>query len=84
MSDRLKKLELAGFVHSKTYEKLKTQKVYSLTPKGIDLVPMLVEVILWSAKHEDGLAVTQDFIEKATHNRGEVIEFLKGRLSAGN
>jgi len=27
--------------------------IYSLTPKGIDLAPVLTEMVLWAAAHED-------------------------------
>ena len=81
LSDRLKKLENAGLVTSKTYEKLKTQKVYSLTQKGIDLVPILIELIIWSARHDQNLAVSQEFITKVSNNRDEVINNIQGRLA---
>lgn len=81
LSDRLKKLENAGIVTSKIYEKLKTQKEYSLTIKGKDLIPILVEIILWSAKYEDGLAVTNEFVEKATESRKKVIEKIRLNLN---
>ena len=80
LSDRLKKLENAGFIESRVYEKLRTQKEYSLTEKGKDLIPILVEVILWSAKYEDGLAVSDEFVLKATDYREEVIENIKSTL----
>lgn len=80
LSDRLKKLENAGLVTSKVYEKLKTQKEYSLTEKGKDLIPVLVEIILWSAKHHKNLAVTDEFIKKASKNREQVINNINGKL----
>lgn len=80
LSDRLKRLENVGIIHSKVYEQLKTQKEYALTEKGKDLIPILVEVILWSAKHEDGLAVTEEFLKKANQNRKKVIENIRARL----
>ena len=63
------------------YEKLRTQKEYSLTEKGKDLIPILVEVILWSAKYEDGLAVSDEFVQKATDYREEVVENIKSSLN---
>lgn len=81
LSDRLKKLENAGLIKSKVYEKLRTQKEYSLTEKGKDIIPILVEFILWSSKYKEGLAVTDEFIEKATYHRKEVIENLTSNLN---
>ena len=81
LSNRLKRLESAGIIESKVYEKLKTQKEYSLTDKGKDLIPVLVEIILWSAKHEDGLAVTDKFVQKAKAYRKKVIETITSNLN---
>ena len=80
LSDRLKRLEKAGLIESRVYEKLRTQKVYSLTEKGKDLIPVLVELILWSAKHEEGLAVTEEFVKKATEYRNEVVQNITSNL----
>lgn len=81
LSDRLKRLENAGIIASKVYEKLRTQKEYSLTQKGIDLIPVLIEIILWSAKYNQGLAVTEEFIERAKNHRDQVINTIAARLS---
>ncbi|MEM6965356.1 MAG: helix-turn-helix domain-containing protein [Bacteroidota bacterium] len=80
LSDRLKKLEAAEIVTSRVYEKIRTQKEYTLTPKGKDLIPILVEMILWSSKYDKSLAVTEAFIKKATQNRGRVIQNIKRKL----
>ena len=81
LSDRLKKLENTGLITSKVYEQLKTQKEYSLTEKGKDLIPILIEIILWSAKHEQGLAVSEEFIVRANQNKEQVIQNIKDRLA---
>lgn len=81
LSDRLKKLESNGIIASKVYEKLKTRKVYSLTKKGKDLIPVLVEVMVWSAKHHDELALPQEFLAKAIANREGVIAKIMSNLN---
>ncbi len=80
LSDRLKRLEGMGVIESKVFEELKTKKQYSLTPKGKDLVPVLIEIMLWSAKHQNDLAITQEFVEKATNHRDQVVEVVLSRL----
>ena len=82
LSDRLKKLENAGILTSSIYEKLKTQKEYNLTEKGKDLIPILVEIILWSAKYYNDLAVTDEFINRAKRNREEVIKNIFARIES--
>ena len=80
LSDRLKKLENNGVIESKVYQKLKTKKEYSLTQKGKDLVPVLVEIIVWSAQHGNALAVPPEFLERAKTDREKLIEAIYLRL----
>lgn len=80
LSDRLKRLEGIGVIESKVYEKLKTKKEYSLTQKGKDLVPVLVEIMAWSAKYDEGLAVPPDFVERVKNSRELVIEKVLSKL----
>ncbi len=76
LSDRLKKLEAIGIIESKVYEKQRTQKIYSLTEKGKDLIPILVEFIIWSSKHKSGLNVSLSFVEKLEKNKTEIIKAI--------
>jgi DNA-binding HxlR family transcriptional regulator len=49
--DRLKKLVSSGLIKFYRDPNDKKIKVYSLTSKGIDLYPVLVEMALWSRKN---------------------------------
>lgn len=76
LSDRLKRLESLGVIASRPYEKQRKYKVYSLTEKGVDLIPILVEIIMWSSKHKDGLNVSPEFLARLKENKAEVIEAI--------
>ncbi|UTW63089.1 helix-turn-helix transcriptional regulator [bacterium SCSIO 12741] len=80
LSDRLKKLESAGLITSEVYEKQKTKKVYSLTTKGMDLIPVLVELIKWSAKYDSTLNVSPAFIQKLETDRDAVIDSIQEHI----
>jgi len=82
LSDRLKKLENNGVIASKVYEKLKTKKEYVLTEKGKQLIPVLVEMMLWSSKYNKELAIPQTFIDKASTSTGKekLIKTITARL----
>lgn len=80
LSDRLKKLENSGIIESRVYEKLKTMKEYSLTEKGKDLIPVLVEMIVWSDKHHAGLDVTENFLAQAKEDRETLISSIRSSL----
>lgn len=80
LSDRLKKLEQNGVVEKSVYEQLKTKKVYALTEKGRQLIPVLVEMILWSSKYDDSLAIPKPFLEKAKTNKEALVTTLMARI----
>jgi DNA-binding HxlR family transcriptional regulator len=52
LSDRLARLEAEGIIEKRRDSDDARRFHYSLTEKGIDLAPMLVEITLWSARHE--------------------------------
>ncbi|MEX0289162.1 MAG: winged helix-turn-helix transcriptional regulator [Flavobacteriaceae bacterium] len=81
LSDRLKRLEHHGIVESSIYQKLKTKKEYLLTEKGKDLIPVLIEMILWSDKYKNGLAVPQEFIMKAKTDKAALLKNVLSRLA---
>ena len=80
LSDRLRKLENNGVIESKVYEELKTKKEYSLTEKGKHLIPVLIEMILWSSKYDNTLDIPQEFLEKAKTNKEKLVKSIISRL----
>lgn len=52
LADRLRKLEAAGIVDKRPDRSDARRYIYRLSAKGIDLAPVLVEIVLWSARHE--------------------------------
>ena len=52
LTERLARLEAAGIVGKRDDPADARRYRYFLTEKGIDLAPMLVEMVLWSARHE--------------------------------
>jgi DNA-binding HxlR family transcriptional regulator len=53
LADRLALLECAGIISKDKHPDSKAKVLYTLTSKGIDLVPVLVEIIAWSEKHHE-------------------------------
>ena len=52
LADRLRNLEAAGIVQLETEETDGRKVNYRLTEKGIDLAPVLLELLIWGARHE--------------------------------
>src|SRR5271167_4008166 len=53
LADRLRKLQAYGILVAKPDPKDARKVTYLLTAKGIDLAPVLTEMVLWAAAHED-------------------------------
>lgn len=53
LTDRLARLGAAGIVTKRTDPQDGRRTLYALTRKGIDLAPVLVELVLWSDRYED-------------------------------
>jgi len=53
LADRLRKLEAAGIISVESDAEDKRRMNYRLTEKGIDLAPVLLDLLIWSARHEE-------------------------------
>jgi DNA-binding HxlR family transcriptional regulator len=53
LADRLRKLVAYGIIATEPDPSDGRKVIYSLTRKGIDLAPVLTEMVLWAAAHED-------------------------------
>ena len=82
LSDRLQRLETAGIVGKLRDPKDARRYIYRLTEKGIDLAPVLVEMILWAAKHEKTAAAVSA-IRQMTKNRDEFIANIRKQWKMG-
>ena len=52
LADRLRRLQAAGIVAAEAERSDRRQVNYRLTGKGIDLAPVLLDLFVWSARHE--------------------------------
>jgi DNA-binding HxlR family transcriptional regulator len=53
LADRLKKLEAAGVIVARSEPADARRAHYRLTEKGIDLAPVLMDLLLWGARYEN-------------------------------
>jgi len=56
LADRLRKLEAAGILAAKVASEDGRRVNYRLTEKGIDLAPVLLDLLIWGARHERTMA----------------------------
>ena len=79
LADRLSKLEAEGFVEKRPHPKDGRRSIYDLTERGLSLVPVLVEMIVWSAHEDPDSPVPKAFVEEAKRDREGLIRRLQER-----
>jgi DNA-binding HxlR family transcriptional regulator len=80
LSDRLARLEACGIVAASTDPEDRRRKRYRLAPKGVDLAPLMVEMILWSAKYDAQTAASKAFVNKARRDRKGLLREIVSEL----
>ena len=80
LADRLRSLKAAGIISAETEETDGRKVNYRLTEKGIDLAPVLLELLVWGARHEDTGAPCV-VIAKMGRNRKKVLAEVRRRWS---
>ena len=78
LSDRLQRLEAAGIIHAEREETDARKINYRLTKKGIDLAPVLLDLLIWGARHEPADA-SCSLILKMEKNREEILAEVERR-----
>jgi len=78
LADRLRKLEAAGIITVETDETDRRRLNYRLTEKGIDLAPVMLELLVWASRHEETGAPCA-VIENMAMNREAVLAETRRR-----
>ena len=78
LADRLKKLEAAGIICSEVEETDGRRVNYRLTKKGIDLAPVMLELLIWGARHEQTGAHCA-LMAKMEENRAAILAEVRRR-----
>jgi len=81
LTDRLKRLENSKII-SKTQDPVHQKKyIYELTSKGVDLIPVILEIILWGAKYDPNTATPKELFQRLKKEKlkltREVVEAVK-------
>jgi DNA-binding HxlR family transcriptional regulator len=74
LADRLMLLEAGGIISKQKHPESKAKILYKLTPKGIDLVPSLVEIIAWSEKYHDVHLQARQFAKQLRKDKKGLIK----------
>jgi DNA-binding HxlR family transcriptional regulator len=78
LADRLRKLEAAEIICSEAEDSDGRKVIYQLTKKGIDLAPVMLELLIWASRHEETAAPCA-VIDQMANNREAVLAEVRRR-----
>lgn len=82
LAERLRRLEANGVIEKRANADDARKIDYRLTAKGVDLSPVLIEMIVWAARYEE-TAAPPAVIREMTRDREGFIANLRRRWKAG-
>jgi len=77
LSDRLKRLLAHGIITTRKDPTDGRKQSYVLTAKGLDLAPVLTEMVLWASSHEK--TENQALVRQMQKNKDHFIETVRRR-----
>jgi DNA-binding HxlR family transcriptional regulator len=77
LADRLRALEAAGIITATQDPDNRRRKLYSLTPKGLDLAPVILEIIRWSDVHDHRAGTPKDLARRIEKDREGVLADIR-------
>ncbi len=79
LADRLKRLESEGILLRFRDPNNGRRVNYHLTDKGLDLAPVLLSMIQWSAKHDPDTATPKEFLQRLEDDPEVFIKEIRSR-----
>lgn len=83
LASRLVHLEQKGLVVKKPDETDKRKEVYYLTDKGLDLIPILLEMASWGAQHDPHTAAPQAWMARVKADKEKMIDLIRETVQRG-
>tara|TARA_R110002020_G_scaffold204645_2_gene408928 strand:- start:6954 stop:7289 length:336 start_codon:yes stop_codon:yes gene_type:complete len=82
LANRLQLLEENGIIIKLPYPDNKVKGLYRLSPKGIDLIPALIEIALWGVKYVSGSDGSSPFLKEVKKNKTKFLKNIMDTLPA--
>lgn len=83
LAARLAHLEKKGILFKGPHETDKRREVYSLTEKGLALIPILLEMSGWSARHDPDTTAPRQFVDAVYADREKMFSLVQDTVRRG-
>lgn len=83
LASRLAHLEQKGIITKTPDPADRRKEVYALTEKGLDLIPILLDMASWSAKYDADTSAPPDWIALVNAHRDQMIDVIRSTVQSG-
>ena len=80
LANRLRRLEAHGIIEKSVAQDNRSKLIYCFTDKGKDLIPIMLEVTAWSARHDSQSNVPASFLDEYESAREQMIAAIRNNL----
>jgi DNA-binding HxlR family transcriptional regulator len=80
LANRLVSLEQAGLITKEEHSESRSKFFYTLTKKGINLLPVMVEITLWGDKYFETSQEAKELVKGVKHNKKALIKSHSAKL----
>lgn len=83
LASRLVDLEQGGLITKQPHPSDKRKDIYMLTEKGLDTIPILVEMATWSARYDPQTGAPPEFIALMNADKANMIRLIRETVRSG-
>ncbi len=83
LADRLVHLEEKGILVKRPHQTDKRKEVYGLTERGLDLIPILLDMANWGARHDPQTGAPPIWIAMVNADRERIIRLVRETVQSG-
>lgn len=80
LADRLRDLEAEGILRKSRDPENRRRNIYTLTEKGCELAPVIMEMIRWSARYDPDTTASQKILERIETDREGFTADIRARF----
>ena len=80
---RLAQLEDKGILVKKPHETDRRKEIYELTEKGLDLIPVLLELANWGAHHDPQTSAPKEWIDLVNAEKEKMTQLIRTTVQSG-
>jgi DNA-binding HxlR family transcriptional regulator len=77
LASRLKRLESAGMITRRRDPAEPKRVIYQATEMGLDLLPVMIELMRWSMKHDPKTGAPAQFVRRIAEDRDGLIADIR-------